>query len=98
MTQIKFGTSGWRGILAEDFTFEHVKIVTQAIADHLRQQGLGANGVVIGYDARFMGHRFAGETARVLAGAGVKALLCNRDTPTPASILPPATTHQTTTA
>jgi len=83
MTQIKFGTSGWRGILAEDFTFENVKIVTQAIADHLRSQGLGSTGVVIGYDARFMGDRFAGETARVLAGAGIKALLCRRDTPTP---------------
>jgi alpha-D-glucose phosphate-specific phosphoglucomutase len=83
MTQIKFGTSGWRGILAEDFTFENVKIVTQAIADHLNAQGLGDRGVVIGYDARFMGDRFAGETARVLAGAGVKAFLCNRDTPTP---------------
>ena len=83
MTQIKFGTSGWRGILAEDFTFENVKIVTQAIADSLRSQGLGDGGVVIGYDARFMGYRFAGETARVLAGAGIKAFLCDRDTPTP---------------
>jgi len=83
VTQIKFGTSGWRGILAEDFTFENVKIVTQAIADSLRSQGLGDGGVVIGYDARFMGYRFAGETARVLAGAGIKAFLCQRDTPTP---------------
>jgi len=83
VTQIKFGTSGWRGILAEDFTFEHVKIVTQAIADSLRSQGLGDSGVVVGYDARFMGYRFAGETARVLAGAGIKAFLCDRDTPTP---------------
>lgn len=83
MTQIKFGTSGWRGILAEDFTFENVKIVTQAIADHLIAQGLHERGVVIGYDARFMGGRFAGETARVLAGAGIKAFLCDRDTPTP---------------
>jgi phosphoglucomutase len=83
VTQIKFGTSGWRGILAEDFTFENVKIVTQAIADSLRSQGLGDGGVVIGYDARFMGYRFAGETARVLAGAGIKAFLCDRDTPTP---------------
>lgn len=83
MTHIKFGTSGWRGILAEDFTFENVRIVTQAIADSLQAQGLGGQGVVIGYDARFMGNRFAGESARILAGAGIKALLCNRDTPTP---------------
>lgn len=83
VTQIKFGTSGWRGILADDFTFENVKIVTQAIADHLQAAGIAEQGVVIGYDARFMGDRFAGETARVLAGAGIKAFLCQRDTPTP---------------
>lgn len=83
MGAIKFGTSGWRGILADEFTFENVKVVTQAIADYLRQQGGLEQGVVVGFDARFMGDRFAGETARVLAGAGIKALLCRRDTPTP---------------
>lgn len=83
MARITFGTSGWRGILCEDFTFENVKVVTQAIADHLRESGQAADGIVIGYDARFMGDRFAKETARVLAGAGIKAFLCNRDTPTP---------------
>lgn len=83
MARITFGTSGWRGILCEDFTFENVKVVTQAIADHLRESGQAADGIVIGYDARFMGDRFARETARVLAGAGIKAFLCNRDTPTP---------------
>jgi alpha-D-glucose phosphate-specific phosphoglucomutase len=83
MGRITFGTSGWRGIFCEDFTFENVKIVTQAIADHLRAKGTAAGGVVIGYDGRFMGERFARETARVLAGSGIKAFLCNRDTPTP---------------
>lgn len=83
MARITFGTSGWRGILCEDFTFENVKVVTQAIADHLRENGEASGGIVIGYDARFMGDRFAKETARVLAGAGIKVFLCNRDTPTP---------------
>ena len=83
MARITFGTSGWRGILCEDFTFENVKVVTQAIADHLRENGAATDGIVIGYDARFMGDRFAKETARVLAGAGIKVFLCNRDTPTP---------------
>ena len=83
MSRISFGTSGWRGIFCEDFTFENVKIVTQAIADHLRAKGTAARGVVIGYDARFMGERFARETARVLTGAGIKVFLCDRDTPTP---------------
>ncbi|NIQ95687.1 MAG: phosphoglucomutase/phosphomannomutase family protein, partial [Desulfuromonadales bacterium] len=83
MARISFGTSGWRGIFCEDFTFENVKIVTQAIADHLRERGEHDKGVVIGYDARFMGDQFARETVRVLAGSGIKSFLCNRDTPTP---------------
>lgn len=83
MSQIKFGTSGWRGILCEDFTLDNVRVVTQAIADHLHAEGLADNGLVIGYDARFMGADFARETARVLAGAGIKSFFCVRDTPTP---------------
>ena len=83
MTQIKFGTSGWRGIFCEDFTLDNVRVVTQAIADHLRAEGLADKGMLIGYDARFMGADFARESARVLAGAGIKSFLCNRDTPTP---------------
>ena len=82
MTHIAFGTSGWRGILCEDFIFENVKIVTQAIADHLKANG-EKGGVVIGYDSRFMGDSFAKESARVLAAAGIKSFLCLRDTPTP---------------
>src|SRR5512136_2900914 len=82
MTRITFGTSGWRGILCEDFIFENVKIVTQAIADHLNAAG-EKGGVVIGYDSRFMGDGFAKESARVLAAANIKSFLCNRDTPTP---------------
>lgn len=83
MGHIIFGTSGWRGILCEDFTFDNVKIVTQAIADHLRAAGEADKGVVIGRDTRFMGNRFAEEAAGVLAGAGIKVFLCGRDVPTP---------------
>ena len=83
MTHIKFGTSGWRGILCEDFTLSNVRVVSQAIADHLRQEGIADKGVVVGYDARFMGADFARETAKILAGAGIKVFLCQRDTPTP---------------
>ncbi len=82
MSRITFGTSGWRGILCEDFIFENIKIVTQAIADHLNAAG-EKGGVVIGYDTRFMGDSFARESARVLAAAGIKCFLCKRDTPTP---------------
>ncbi len=83
MAEIKFGTSGWRGILAEDFTLANVRVVTQSIADNLRAAGEAGKGVVVGHDSRFFGERFARETARILAGAGVKAFVCNRDTPTP---------------
>jgi phosphoglucomutase len=83
MAHITFGTSGWRGILCEDFTFENVKVVTQAIADYLKANGEADKGVIIGCDTRFMGKRFTEEAAEVLAGAGIKALLCSRDVPTP---------------
>jgi phosphoglucomutase len=83
MSRISFGTSGWRGIFCEDFTLDNVRVITQAIADHLRAEHKEDKGLVIGYDARFMGEYFARETVRVLAGAGIKSFLCNRDTPTP---------------
>jgi phosphoglucomutase len=83
MTRIAFGTSGWRGILCEDFTFDNVKVVIQAIADNLTAGGEQHKGVVIGCDTRFMGQRFAQEAARVFAGSGIKSYLCDRDTPTP---------------
>ncbi len=83
MTKIKFGTSGWRGILADEFTFENVRIVTQAICDHIREKGEREKGVVIGYDTRFMGRKFALESAEILAANGIKAFLCKRDVPTP---------------
>ncbi len=83
MTKITFGTSGWRGILCEDFTFDNVKVVVQAIADTIKASGEQEKGVVIGCDTRFMGQRFVEASARVLAGAGIKAYMCGRDTPTP---------------
>ena len=83
MRRISFGTSGWRGILCEDFTFENVRLVTQAIADHVRADGNSGKGLIVGYDTRFMGERFAKEAARVLTGSGIRTFLCKRDTPTP---------------
>lgn len=83
MTRISFGTSGWRGILGEDFTFDNVRVVVQAIADHIAAAGEQQGGVVISCDTRFMGQRFVHEAARVMAGAGITAFVCERDTPTP---------------
>jgi len=82
--KIKFGTSGWRGVIAADFTFSRVRAVTQAIADHLVAQGLKDKGVVIGYDTRFLSERFAAESVRVFAANGIRSFLSNRDVPTPA--------------
>lgn len=81
---IKFGTSGWRGIIADDFTFDNVKIVVQAIADFIKSKRKEKDKpVIVGGDARFLSEKFTEITACVLAGNGIKALLCDRDTPTP---------------
>jgi len=83
MANIKFGTSGWRAILGEDFTFRHARIVSQAIAQVLRHEKIAQRGVIIGHDARFMGEQFARAAAEVLAAHGIPVLLCDRETPTP---------------
>ena len=65
---IKFGTDGWRAIIAEDFTFENVRIVSQAIADYLKyNQKTKIKRVVIGYDRRFLSKEFARTVGCVLA-------------------------------
>jgi len=86
MSRIAFGTSGWRGIIAEDFTFTRVRAVSCAIGEHLRSQDptAAARGVVIGFGTRFLSEAFGTQVARVLAALGVKSFLCRRDTPTPA--------------
>ena len=85
MTPIKFGTSGWRGIIARDFTFDNVRIATQGIADYLNSIAGTQNSklVIIGHDTRFLGREFSLAAAEVLARSGLNPLLCNRDTPTP---------------
>jgi phosphomannomutase len=83
MTEIKFGTSGWRGILAEDFTFPNARLVCQAIAGFLQQEGLAPQGVVIGYDTRFRSEAFAATAAEVMAGNNIVSHLTTRDCPTP---------------
>ena len=83
---IAFGTSGWRAIIADEFTVENVRIVTRAIAavlaegPELRPE---PHEVIVGYDTRFMSERFAAECADELARLGWTALLTSRETPTP---------------
>jgi phosphoglucomutase len=81
--KIKFGTSGWRGVLADDFTIENVRLVLQAICNYIKNNRLSKRPVIIGYDTRFMGDKLSRVAVEVLAGNGITALLCNRDTPTP---------------
>lgn len=82
--KIQFGTSGWRDIISEGFTVENVLIVSQAIADYIKAKGQAGQGIVIGYDTRFMSEFFAERVARVMAANGIKAYLSDRDVPTPA--------------
>jgi len=86
MDSIKFGTSGWRGIIARDFTFDNVRLATQGIADYLKQLSTfnsQHSTVILGHDTRFLGREFSLAAAEVLVANGLKPLLCNRDTPTP---------------
>src|SRR5262245_16917766 len=88
---IKFGTSGWRGLIARDFTFENVRLVSEAIAlylkDELAREGSAIHGrepaVILGHDTRFLGREFSLAAAEVLTNAGLTPLLCERDAPTP---------------
>ena len=80
---IKFGTSGWRGIIGEDFTFENVRIASQGIANYLKKSGQQGSGVIVAYDTRFLSEKFASEAAKILAFNDIKAFLCTRDVPTP---------------
>ncbi len=80
---IKFGTDGWRGIIARDFTFDNVRACAQGVADYLKKSGLANRGLIIGYDTRFASEDFASAAAEVVAGNGIKVRLCSRETPTP---------------
>lgn len=85
MTQIAFGTDGWRGIIARDFTFDNVALVAAAIADYIEEEGIGGKGVVIGYDFRFLSRDFAHTIAGVLADRGIPVYIGDRPMPTPAT-------------
>ena len=88
---IKFGTSGWRGIIARDFTFDNVRLATQGIADFLKSAIRNPQSaihdfrpvVILGHDTRFLGREFSLAAAEVLTANGLLPLLCDRDTPTP---------------
>ncbi|HYA61662.1 MAG TPA: phosphoglucomutase/phosphomannomutase family protein [Candidatus Sulfotelmatobacter sp.] len=79
---IKFGTSGWRGLIAEDFTFANVRLAIHAISEHLKSKAPHPT-VLVGYDTRFYSEEFSALAVRILQEDGIKTLLCETFTPTP---------------
>src|SRR5450755_3135390 len=81
---IKFGTDGWRGIIADDFTFDNVRRVAGAIAAYVLKHEDPRRGLIVGYDTRFSSQHAARIIAEVLSEAGIPVKLANDYTPTPA--------------
>jgi phosphomannomutase len=84
MTDIKFGTDGWRGIIADDFTYENVRRVSGAIASYVLKNEDASRGVVVGYDTRFASQNAARVAAGVIAHAGIPVRIADDAVPTPA--------------
>ncbi len=83
-TVVKFGTDGWRGVIADDFTYANVRVAAAAIANYVLEHEDAKAGVCIGWDTRFGSHSFAVVAAEVLAKAGIPVFLAKGITPTPA--------------
>src|SRR5216110_389376 len=83
MTKIKFGTSGWRAIIADEFTFANVRLATEAIARYVKRRSSSPT-LLVGYDTRFASEDFGREVARVLSSQSIRARLCSQAVPTPA--------------
>jgi phosphoglucomutase len=83
MTRITFGTSGWRAVLAEEFTFGNARRAITAIARVLQEDGRSGELVLVGYDTRFLADRFAAEAARIFRREGFQAEVAGRPVPTP---------------
>ncbi|MCD4737761.1 MAG: phosphoglucomutase/phosphomannomutase family protein [Anaerolineae bacterium] len=82
---IRFGTDGWRAVISDTFTFENLRLISQAIADYVWEISERENPeVVVGFDTRFLSDRYAREVSRVMAGNGILAHLTRADAPTPA--------------
>ena len=81
--EIRFGTDGWRGRIADNYTFDNLRRCTQGFAEYLIDQGGAGKWVIVGYDRRFHGENFAAAVAEVLTGNGLKVYLTDGPTPTP---------------
>ena len=80
---IKFGTSGWRGLIADDFTFANVRLAVTAVADHVNSKTKNPT-ILVGYDPRFCSEEFSKLAVDILNRRGIRTLLCDTFTPTPA--------------
>ncbi|MGV8981542.1 phosphoglucomutase/phosphomannomutase family protein [Clostridium sp.] len=80
---IKFGTGGWRAFIGEDFTKENVQLLSQALANHMKNEKCDGSGFVIGYDNRFLSDKAAKWVSEVMAGNGIKVLFVEKSAPTP---------------
>src|SRR5215469_9020153 len=81
-TRIKFGTSGWRALIADEFTFANVRLATEAIGRWVRRRSASPT-ILVGYDTRFASENFGREVARVLSSQNIRAKLCSQAVPTP---------------
>ena len=81
--KIKFGTSGWRAIIADDFTFANVERVTKAVCSYLKSNPQLGTTLIIGNDTRFMGEKFGAVAAEIARRKGFRVLLCDHPVPTP---------------
>lgn len=80
---IRFGTSGWRAVIADEFTFSNARRVILSVAGVLAEEGKTGSLVLVGYDTRFLAARFAAQAARILEGEGFRAEISSRPVPTP---------------
>ena len=83
LENIHFGTDGWRGRIAEDYTFANIRRCTQGFARYLLEKGLKGEWVIVGYDQRFQSENFAITVAEVLAANELRVFLTDKATPTP---------------
>lgn len=83
MTDIRFGTDGWRALIADEFTFENVARCAEGLCAHLKEMGVADRGLVVGYDTRFLSPEFAQTVADVCSDQGIKVYLADKSAPTP---------------
>ena len=83
LAQIKFGTDGWRAVIAREFTFANLERVAQAYADFLKSEQTASRLVVVGFDRRFLSEHFAQHAAEIMTGNGFQVSLFSEPQPTP---------------